>query len=96
MSKMTEQELSRLAKNAQLSLSDDEIAYFMKKLNFILEQLEDLKNEDTTGVEPLEEVLPFFEAREDRVEANDEVDFMVENAFHFEEELFLAPKVLVK
>ena len=58
--KITEKEVRYVAGLANLSLSDAEVAKFRSDLDGILEHFEKLNAADTTGVEPMAQVL--FEA----------------------------------
>jgi len=58
--KITEKEVRYVAGLANLSLTDAEVAKFRADLDGILEHVEKLNKADTTGVEPMAQVL--FEA----------------------------------
>jgi aspartyl-tRNA(Asn)/glutamyl-tRNA(Gln) amidotransferase subunit C len=60
--KITEKEVRYVADLANLSLSDAEVAKFQSDLDEILEHMDRLKEIDTTGVEPMSQVL--FDAPE--------------------------------
>jgi aspartyl-tRNA(Asn)/glutamyl-tRNA(Gln) amidotransferase subunit C len=60
--KITEREVRYVAELANLRLTDEEIAQFEKELSGILDHFDRLKEIDTTGVEPMAQVL--FEAGE--------------------------------
>jgi aspartyl-tRNA(Asn)/glutamyl-tRNA(Gln) amidotransferase subunit C len=68
--KITDQEVRRVAELASLALRDDEVERMAKDLDNILSHIEKLNELDTTGVEPMAQVL--FESddtatlREDR------------------------------
>jgi aspartyl-tRNA(Asn)/glutamyl-tRNA(Gln) amidotransferase subunit C len=70
---ITEQEIRRVAELANLALSDDEVARMAKDLSGILTHVDKLNELDTTGVEPMSQVI--FDAgetstlREDRERA---------------------------
>ena len=55
--KLTEEEVRYVADLANLSLSDGEIQRFSHDLNEILTHIDALKEIDTTGVEPMAQVL---------------------------------------
>jgi aspartyl-tRNA(Asn)/glutamyl-tRNA(Gln) amidotransferase subunit C len=60
--KITEKEVRYVADLANLKLTDAEVAKFEAELTGILEHIDRLKEIDTTGVEPMAQVL--FEAGE--------------------------------
>jgi aspartyl-tRNA(Asn)/glutamyl-tRNA(Gln) amidotransferase subunit C len=60
--KITEKEVRYVAELANLKLTDEEIARFEKELSGILDHFDRLNEIDTTGVEPMAQVL--FEAGE--------------------------------
>ncbi len=55
--KLTEQEVRHVAELADLALSDDEIARMARDLDGILTHIDKLNELDTTGVEPMAQVL---------------------------------------
>jgi aspartyl-tRNA(Asn)/glutamyl-tRNA(Gln) amidotransferase subunit C len=55
--KITEQEVRYVAGLANLSLGDEEVHRFQADLNEILGHIEKLNDIDTTGVEPMAQVL---------------------------------------
>jgi aspartyl-tRNA(Asn)/glutamyl-tRNA(Gln) amidotransferase subunit C len=60
--KITEKEVRYVAELANLKLTDAEVARFQADLDGILLHMDKLKDIDTTGVEPMSQVL--FEAEE--------------------------------
>ena len=60
--KITEKEVRYVADLANLKLTEEEIARFQTELSGILEHFDKLNEIDTTGVEPMAQVL--FEAAE--------------------------------
>lgn len=71
--KLNEQEVRRVAELANLALRDDEIARMAQDLDKILTYIDKLNELDTTGVEPMSQVLYDAEEtatlREDRERA---------------------------
>jgi aspartyl-tRNA(Asn)/glutamyl-tRNA(Gln) amidotransferase subunit C len=61
--KITEKEVRYVAALANLDLSDAEVARFQSDLNGILEHMDRLNEIDTSGVEPMAQVL--FDAAPD-------------------------------
>jgi aspartyl-tRNA(Asn)/glutamyl-tRNA(Gln) amidotransferase subunit C len=60
--KLTEQDVRQVADLANLALTDDEIARMRKELDEILTHIDKLNELDTSGVEPMAQVL--FDAGE--------------------------------
>lgn len=60
--KITEQEVRRVADLANLALREDEVARMVQDLDGILSHMDKLNELDTTGVEPMAQVL--FDAEE--------------------------------
>lgn len=60
--KITEQEVRRVADLANLALRDDEVARMVQDLDGILTHIDKLNELDTSGVEPMAQVL--FDAEE--------------------------------
>lgn len=55
--KLTEQEVRHVAQLANLALTEDEIAHMMHDLDGILTHIDKLHELDTTGVQPMAQVL---------------------------------------
>jgi aspartyl-tRNA(Asn)/glutamyl-tRNA(Gln) amidotransferase subunit C len=55
--KITEKEVRYVAELAKLALTDDEIAHFRVDLDGILQHMDQLNSVDTSGVEPMAQVL---------------------------------------
>ncbi len=69
MSKLTPNEIRRLAKLARLHLNDSEVASLQKELSAILGYVEQLQAVDTKGVEPTAQVTGLINVmREDALE----------------------------
>ena len=56
MSKLTKEEILKLAFLARLKLSDDEVEKYQKELSSILEYVKHLDNVDVSGLEPTYQV----------------------------------------
>jgi aspartyl-tRNA(Asn)/glutamyl-tRNA(Gln) amidotransferase subunit C len=68
MSKLTKQEVLKLAKLCKLSLSDEEIIKFQNELSDILSYVDMLSDVDVTGLEPTYQVTGLVNAtRQDKV-----------------------------
>ena len=59
---ISEQEIRRVAELANLALTDEEIAHMARDLSGILTHVDKLNELDTTGVEPMAQVM--FDAEE--------------------------------
>ena len=55
--KITDEEVRRIAELAALALRDDEIGRMAKDLDSILSHIDKLNELDTTGIEPMAQVL---------------------------------------
>lgn len=56
MSKLTRDDILKLAKLSRLNLSDEEVALFTKEIDAILSYVEQLQNVSVDGVEPTYQV----------------------------------------
>ena len=93
-------DIARLAKLAQLDLTERQAADTLEKLNGILALVERLKAVDTTGVEPLAHPVAAWQShvtmrlREDRVTEPNRRDDYQKPAPAVEDGLYLVPKVI--
>ena len=68
MSKLTREEVLRLAQLARLALSDDEVEEFRKELSEILQYVEQLQQVDISGLKPTNQVTGLTNVtRDDKV-----------------------------
>jgi aspartyl-tRNA(Asn)/glutamyl-tRNA(Gln) amidotransferase subunit C len=58
---LTEQDIRRVAELANLALTDDEVAQMARNLSGILTHVDKLNELDTTGVEPMAQVIVHIE-----------------------------------
>ena len=58
MTKITKEDVLRVAQLAHLELSDSEVETFSRQLDSILSYVEKLNELDTEGVEPMNQVVP--------------------------------------
>lgn len=70
--KLTEKEVRYVAGLANLSLSDEEMGQMVHDLGGILEQMDRLAEIDTTGVEPMSQVL--YDAGDETATLRDDVE----------------------
>ena len=76
--KITNEDVRRVAELASLALRDDEVEKMAKDLDNILGHMDKLNELDTTGVEPMSQVL--FEAEETATLREDRVKPSLSNA----------------
>ena len=93
-------DVKRLAKLAQLELTDAQANVTLDKLNGIFSLVEQMKAVDTTGVEPLNHPIAAFQAdlalrlREDAVTEPNRRDDYQQVAPATQDGLYLVPKVI--
>ncbi|AGF75800.1 Asp-tRNA(Asn)/Glu-tRNA(Gln) amidotransferase subunit GatC [Bartonella vinsonii] len=87
--------VKRVAHLARIAVRDDEAERMTKELNVILGFVEQLREVDVSGVEPLTSVIPMaLRMREDSVTDGDIAEDIVANAPVTEENFFLVSKVV--
>lgn len=87
-------DVEHVAKLARLELSEEEKTKFAKQLGDILENFNQLKELDTTGVEPMFHALPITNVmREDEVVTPPGRKILMENAPAEENGYFRVPKI---
>jgi aspartyl-tRNA(Asn)/glutamyl-tRNA(Gln) amidotransferase subunit C len=85
----------RVAHLARIAVAEDEVAGLAGELNAILAFVEQLREVDVEGVEPMTSVTPMaMKKREDKVNDGDIADDIVKNAPATEGHFFLVPKVV--
>ena len=90
-----QEEVKHIAKLARLQLSDDELQRYTEQVGRILAFFDELKQLDTTGVEPTAHPIPVSNAfREDTVRPSLGADRALANAPHREGDYFRVPKIL--
>ena len=90
-----QEEVKHIAKLARLQLSDDELPRYTEQVGRILAFFDELKQLDTTGVEPTAHPIPVSNAfREDTVRPSLGADRALANAPHREGDYFRVPKIL--
>ena len=93
-------DIARLAKLAQLDLSEQQSADTLTKLNDIFSLVEQMKAVDTTGIKPLSHPVAAWRddlsmpLREDRVTESDHRDDYQLAAPAVQDGLYLVPKVI--
>ncbi len=95
MSKISKDEVEKVAKLARLELTEAEKDAFGRQLSAILAYVETLNTYDTTGVEPTATVLGEVNVfREDAVLPSLPVDRALANAPEQADGFFVVPKIL--
>jgi len=85
----------RIARLARIKITDDEAKGLVKELSGILNWVEQLKEVDTSAVEPMTRVVPIeLKKREDVVSDGDKAGQILENAPMAEDGFFVVPKIV--
>jgi aspartyl-tRNA(Asn)/glutamyl-tRNA(Gln) amidotransferase subunit C len=85
----------RIAKLARLALDEGRVAPMAGELNGILAWVEQLKEVDVTGVEPMTSVVEQkLKMRKDEVTEGGAADAIIANAPQSEDHFFVVPKVV--
>ena len=85
----------RVAHLARIAVADDEIESLRGELNAILAFVDQLREVDVAGVEPMTSVTPMaMKMRKDEVNDGGIGDAIVQNAPAREDHFFLVPKVV--
>jgi aspartyl-tRNA(Asn)/glutamyl-tRNA(Gln) amidotransferase subunit C len=85
----------RVAHLARIAVADDEIDSLQGELNAILAFVDQLREVDVTGVDPMTSVTPMaMKMRKDEVSDGGIADAIVHNAPAREDHFFLVPKVV--
>ena len=88
------QDVEHVAKLARLELSEEEKVKFSKQLGDILKYVEQMNEIDTTGVEPMNHAMEFYNVmREDIVRYDNTRDELMANAPDCEADFFKVPKI---
>ena len=92
---ISKEQVEHVAKLARLEVSEDEKATFARQLSGILTYMDQLKELDTTGVEPTATVLPTDNVfREDEVRPSLSQEHALANAPDQADGFFRVPKIL--
>jgi aspartyl-tRNA(Asn)/glutamyl-tRNA(Gln) amidotransferase subunit C len=85
----------RIAHLARIAVADDEIEHLQGEINAILAFVEQLKEVNVEGVEPMTSVTPMkLKMRDDAVTEGGDPAKVLANAPQSEEGFFLVPKVI--
>ncbi len=92
---LTRGDVDHIAHLARLAVSEEEAAEYVSKLSRILELVDQLKQVDTRGVEPMAHPLDMAQRlRPDEVTESDRRDEYQRNAPQAEQGLYLVPRVI--
>lgn len=93
--KLSQEQVTRIAELARLSLTEDEVALYQDQLSHILDYFERLQELDTEAIEPTASVLPIQSVmREDASRPPSPQEDILANAPASENGYFLVPRVL--
>jgi aspartyl-tRNA(Asn)/glutamyl-tRNA(Gln) amidotransferase subunit C len=85
----------RIARLARIKITDAEAKGLVNELSGILNWVEQLKEVDTSAVEPMTRVVPIeLRRREDKVTEGGKVDAILKNAPMAEDGFFVVPKIV--
>ena len=85
----------RIAHLARVAVADEEVEHLRGELNAILSFVEQLREVDVDGVEPMTSVTPMaMKQRPDEVTDGNIADDIVKNAPVREDHFFVVPKVV--
>ena len=85
----------RIAHLARIAVADGEVEHLRVEINAILDFVEQLKEVNVEGVEPMTSVTPMkLRLRKDKVSDGGDPDKVLANAPQSEDGFFLVPKVV--
>ena len=85
----------RIAHLARIALEDGEIEHLRGEINSILGFIEQLKEANVEGVEPMTSVTPMaMKKRHDAVTDGNDAEAVLKNAPQSDDNFFLVPKVV--
>lgn len=91
---ITKKDVEHVAKLARLELSEDEKEMFTHQLGDVLAHVEKMNEVDTTGVEPMNHPIDFYNVtREDIKIYENTREELMQNAPDVEGEFFKVPKI---
>jgi aspartyl-tRNA(Asn)/glutamyl-tRNA(Gln) amidotransferase subunit C len=89
------QTVRRIAHLARLAVADEDVEHLRGELNAILAFVEQLREVDVDGVQPMTSVTPMaMKKRSDEVTDGDIADDILKNAPVREDHFFVVPKVV--
>lgn len=91
---ITKEEVRHVAKLARLELTEAETEKYCEQLGNILTYVEQMKEVDTTGIEPMPHAIPVTNVmREDEVKYEQTKEELMKNAPYEEDGFFRVPKI---
>jgi aspartyl-tRNA(Asn)/glutamyl-tRNA(Gln) amidotransferase subunit C len=85
----------RIAHLARIAVAEDEVEHLKGELNAMLDFVQQLREVDIAGVEPMTSVMPMtMRKRPDRVTDGGIADDVLRNAPAWDDHFFLVPKVV--
>ena len=85
----------RVARLARIAVNDEDVVAMQSELNGILGFVEQLREVDVSGVEPMTSVIPMeMKKRQDVITDGGKVDDIMLNAPAHDENFFMVPKVV--
>ncbi len=97
MSKITFEDVSKVAQLARLDLPEDAIATYTEQLEKILDYVDQLQAIDTDGIPPTTRAVEVVNAtREDKVVSTDVRQELLDQAPQREGDFFRVPKILAE
>jgi aspartyl-tRNA(Asn)/glutamyl-tRNA(Gln) amidotransferase subunit C len=85
----------RIAHLARIAVADEEVEHLQGELNAILAFVEQLREVNAEGIEPMTSVMPMvMPMREDKVTDGGIADAIVQNAPARQDHFFVVPKVV--
>ncbi len=93
--RINREEVEHVARLARLALSEEETARMGEELSSILAYIDQLRELDTSDVEPTSHAIPMVNVmREDEVRPSYPVEAMLQNAPEREGDLVRVPKII--
>ncbi len=90
-------DVKHVAQLARLKLTEEEINYFAKQLDSIVNYIDQLKEVNTSNVEPTTHVLPIQNVfRDDAARPSLKAGDALKNAPSKEKELFKVPRIIIE
>jgi len=92
---LTRADIDHIAHLARLAVSEAEVPEYVGKLSRILDLVDQLKQADTRGVEPMAHPLEMSQRlRSDEITEHDHREYYQRNAPEAEQGLYLVPRVI--
>lgn len=93
--KIDENEIEKIAKLSRIDLSDDEKSEFSKQLSDIIEYVEKIKELDTSGVDPADNIVDLKNVtRDDVVKESLDIDAIEKIVPSFDRGHIVVPRII--